>query len=323
MQCSSEKCLKPSNERTVSCWLCLKFFHLKCSNSGVKARDADAISDPQKHLQWTCSSCRGVNIELYKFFTTYKEKFQRINTEFISLQSKMANFGNLFSDFKKLEEQATLLPTSSTMNKNTNTDNGDTSNNLTTDASIVSANHSSSSHAISSLNSLSATFTGPISAGAGSSCPAITLYRPDCASLLSIENANETDSNYSDDNPENYPSPLGTINNSQQVPRPLRAVPRNRLIFISRLAEDTTTEEVEYFIKSKCGDSALISSYKFVYSQPRSISSFKITVPDELFNNILEPSFWPENTFVREYKVKERSNRVAHLPVHAANTSKN
>ncbi|XP_037816681.1 uncharacterized protein LOC119607035 [Lucilia sericata] len=71
------------------------------------------------------------------------------------------------------------------------------------------------------------------------------------------------------------------------VNRELRVIPPKKHIFISRFAFDTSAEDINYYIKSKLNQDADISVYKFNYSQARSITSFKITVPFDIFNCVV------------------------------------
>ena len=65
------------------------------------------------------------------------------------------------------------------------------------------------------------------------------------------------------------------------------------------------------------------STYKFNYSQPRTITSFKITVPLNIFDTIVDPGFWPVSTLVREYQYKEHQRNAVHLPSRNPNAPKN
>lgn len=109
---------------------------------------------------------------------------------------------------------------------------------------------------------------------------------------------------------------MNTFENNPVVHNPLRAIPPRKTIFISRLANNTSIDDIDYYIKSKVGEQAEILIQKFQYSQPRSIASFKLTVSAELFQILLDLNFWPENTLVREYVYKERQhfNNVGVIP---------
>lgn len=123
------------------------------------------------------------------------------------------------------------------------------------------------------------------------------------------------------------PSGSGGVTNVANftVPKPLIVVPPKRTLFISRLAYDTTVEDIDYYIKAKLGNNVDITINKFSYSQPRSITSFKIAVAACVYDQIVDTCFWPANIIVREYIFKEnpRSKNIARLPPRNSFVSKN
>lgn len=104
MDCLSTNCSISGDERMVCCWLCLGHYHLKCS--GLKPRDADALADKIKYLQWTCPNCRTISVEFYNFFKGYKSEFDDIKNDFIVLQKKLTKYGELFTKFTNLDNFA-------------------------------------------------------------------------------------------------------------------------------------------------------------------------------------------------------------------------
>lgn len=115
-----------------------------------------------------------------------------------------------------------------------------------------------------------------------------------------------------------------TSNNAEVVPKQLTVIPPNKSIFISRFASDTTVEDIMYYIKTKLSDVADIHLKKFTYSQPRIITSFKLTVPSHLYEQIFDSNFWPINTLIREFefKVNPRRKNIAKLPSRNPNDKK-
>lgn len=105
----------------------------------------------------------------------------------------------------------------------------------------------------------------------------------------------------------------------------LKVIPPKKSIFISRFAYETTTDNIYNYIESKlnCNPDVLIK--KFTYSEPRDITSFKLTVPNDLFDTLIDPTFWPNNTFIREYVIRNntRSNNIVRLTSYSNNVSKN
>lgn len=345
MECSSDKCLKPENDRTVSCWLCLKFYHLKCSSSGVRARDADALADRQKFLQWTCISCRSVGIEFYKFFKNSKEEFDRISTEFLSLQEKFSDFGKLFTDFKKLNERVSSPPTSTIKRSTNKVGNVITQPNLATDSQAKNKINGSSqivnslstipsTSAVNAVNKATPVVVADHSQFLLNGVAENIIASPVHSIFVSPDKSENGVSPYSSlcvtsDLSQNTILPLPNVPTqtscytSPVAPRPLRTVPPYKNVFLSRLSSETTTEDIEYYVKSKLGINSLISAYKFKYSQPRAISSFRITVPDDLFQYTVDPKFWPIGTFVREYIYNGSRQKAVHLPIRDANVLKN
>ena len=121
-------------------------------------------------------------------------------------------------------------------------------------------------------------------------------------------------------NLENTPPKVDNLQNGHH---PLRAIPPKKQIFVSRLASNTTVEDVDFYIKNIIGQNSDISIYKFSFAQPRTISSFKLTVPLEIFETLLEPNFWPINTMVREYIFRPNQQNIAVLPQNNSSGSKN
>lgn len=89
-----------------------------------------------------------------------------------------------------------------------------------------------------------------------------------------------------------------------------------KAIFISRLASSTSEDSISAFIRESCNIPAPdLFCRKFAVPMEREIASFKIVPPAEYFNQILQQSFWPKGTFVREYKPrtggrKQKNNNV-------------
>lgn len=94
----------------------------------------------------------------------------------------------------------------------------------------------------------------------------------------------------------------------------IRSIPRPKSIFISRLAPEITAEDINHYIKTKLNTDLEISTYKYSYAQPRSITSFKITVPADVFDQVVDPCFWPDYTLVKEYFYREnhKKNNIVH-----------
>lgn len=123
--------------------------------------------------------------------------------------------------------------------------------------------------------------------------------------------------------PMPYSSSLGTTiadPETSTVPRALRTIPPKKTIFATRFAQDTTAAEMKSFVMSKIQNVNLeeILVYKM---NSRYRASFKIIVPEDLFQQIVNPDFWPKNALVREFIYKEEDN--VRLPRSVDPTPKN
>lgn len=109
------------------------------------------------------------------------------------------------------------------------------------------------------------------------------------------------------------PDPVGPTTNCATSIRPAM-VPRQ--IFISRVHQDTTEEEIIEHISSHVsasrGQVACRRITPLLNRGGHSFSaSFKVLVPDDLFSAVISPAIWPANSIVREFVPKTRSKSTA------------
>lgn len=88
----------------------------------------------------------------------------------------------------------------------------------------------------------------------------------------------------------------------------LVVVPPRRTIFLSRLSPATSIDNIRSYIKSTSVglNDKDFTVLKFNYSEPRDIASFRILVPDWIFETLVDRSAWPDGTLVREFIRRER-----------------
>lgn len=318
MDCLKTNCNATENDRMISCWLCEGNYHLKCS--GLRARDADALADRAKSLHWTCSRCRKINVEFYKFFKSYKEQYEQLSKDFVAVQNKLSDFGELFTKFANLDKCVSSQNPPSLTNKISL--NKAQLHSSIADAVVITdgAHPPPTPLEISSHQQFFASQSLAVDQGNLNQASSPTI--PPDVQLLNV--------NCSNSNLNGISSPILSPNEiyaqNQPAVRELRVVPPRKSVFVSRFSSDTTIEDIDYYLKSKLVSNANISTYKFSYSQPRSIASFKITVPFDIFDKVLDPCFWPDNALVREFVYKENPrtrNNVARLPVQNATHQKN
>ena len=119
------------------------------------------------------------------------------------------------------------------------------------------------------------------------------------------------------------PNPSGDLSGLVTVPvipAPLHDVPtddyvivgpRRRTVLVSRLSADISVHRITNYIKSHSpnfndNDCRVL---KFNNFQNRDISSFKIIVPEMMFNILVKQSFWPMGVLVREFIHRDRPRR--------------
>lgn len=102
-------------------------------------------------------------------------------------------------------------------------------------------------------------------------------------------------------------------NNVHSASKPLVVAPSRKAIFISRFASDTTETDVADYVKSKIGIDTEITVYKFVFMEKRNKSSFKIIIPEDVFETVVNSNFWPAKAIVHEYIYRENVARLPNL----------
>jgi len=85
-------------------------------------------------------------------------------------------------------------------------------------------------------------------------------------------------------------SQVSEVQSAAEGRKKLSVVPQRNQLFVSRFTPDTTSEGVLEFIREKF-PSVNISVEQFRFSYARSISSFKIFAPPDVFKVLLSESF--------------------------------
>lgn len=310
MTCSNENCNFTGAERMVSCWLCVEPFHLRCTG-GLKPRDADALSDVGKHLHWTCPRCRVIGVEFYNFFKNSRHEFNLINNDLVALQAKISKYGELFTKFENLDKFASSLHPSSPKRKKT---------------LVISPVPPQTSLPLipTPLNLIDINAVSPLS-----STTSISVTAPPVESVTQAYNFDSTNdpkrilrsSSRNTVNSDNAINSIDKVSNSHiSGPRKLTVVKPRRTIFVSRLARDTSTDDLLFYVKSKIDVDLDILCFKINADRNRSISSFRLIVPCDIFEKVVDPEFWPLGILVREYIYREnpRSNPIS-LPTNVRN----
>lgn len=312
MACSYEHCKVKSNsdQQLLSCWLCDALCHWSCA--GFNGRIFDTIIDRSKGLRWSCLNCRSLDVDFYKMFKDAKLVLSQLKSDMTKVTENLDNMEALLSKFEYIDGSPKRKKTLHSLDNNT----GNTLPNASNLISLLSP----------------AMCENPFQ----NSIPSITETAPSIEKSVDVEKISEispptdldppTDHGHSapNDIPGNIrcntvlgSSPCVSSQDNGNASNPnLVVIPPRRTVFLSRLAPDTTTENIGSYIRSKLsdlGDDIVI--FKFNFSQPRDISSFKIMAPGKYFDDIVSQNFWPEGVLVREYthRVRNRSNVPVHL----------
>ncbi|XP_067623940.1 uncharacterized protein [Eurosta solidaginis] len=95
-----------------------------------------------------------------------------------------------------------------------------------------------------------------------------------------------------------------TAASRSRAPRKVTAIPQSDSIFVARLNLQTTENDISNYICSKLGvafDGKLLKIFKFPLKSESKSSSFRITLPENFFDTVLDSTFWPKHCLVRKY----------------------
>ena len=99
-ECSNAKCnISSEKERYISCWLCEKFYHLKCVK--ITGRQFDTLGEGNG-FRWHCPSCKENDKDISQFFRQTKKSFYDFGIELKSLMNKFKHYEELFNGFHTL-----------------------------------------------------------------------------------------------------------------------------------------------------------------------------------------------------------------------------
>lgn len=351
MACLYTKCkLKGTDQQLICCWLCDSQAHLTCA--GFSGRQFDLISDRSNGLRWSCVKCRAHDIDFYRMFKDTKLLIARMKSDFTTVMENFNKLDSLFDNFEYIEGSPKRKKSSLSVEIGN-------CNNLSNPSSLISLlspavednaaqislpsvsdpvqNSSSvisqpvcirSEHSppiedipISSISTSQAPVMNFASVVQSISTGAIPIVS---VPIVSVSTSQTPAVDYASVVQNNS---IGTISRDagQQGIHNLVVVPPRRIVFLSRLASDTTVDDIGDFIRSNYASiSDDIAIFKFNYSQPRDISSFKISVPGKFFDEIVNKSFWPDGVLVREFVHRDRNRSGGYTRLSPSiNVSKN
>lgn len=304
MDCVFAKCtVRNANEKSIFCWLCNDCAHLKCA--GFNGKSFDKLLDHSNGFRWLCWNCRETETEtnFNILFQETRKSFADLKQCFNIVNEKLLKFESMFMDIKfnnaclnsSPKRKKPLTPSNFLVIPNSNED-----------PEVFLSPAPIPTGEINNVGNVDANIIEEISERQ------VGLNIMDDGAAVSGSNGSLNGS-------------AGIQNtNTKNLMGSLVVVPPRKTIFISRLSHDTSVEKLEEYLKNMCSDfnNTDCKVFKFNYSQPRDISSFKIIVPDKIFHTIIMESFWPTGVLVKEFIPRDRQGRFGriNLPV---STSKN
>ncbi|KAL9874270.1 uncharacterized protein ACN427_012799 isoform 1-T2 [Glossina fuscipes fuscipes] len=343
MDCLFTPCrakIGPESEQFISYWLCDRFGHAKCA--GITGRAADAILDPSKGLRWSCPDYRKRDIDFYKLFTETRNCFSDLSKNLGSLWEKFEIIKTRFDECRYIA-QSSFSPASKVSTRSVACgssplhspksvpsvqvrDSLKSTKNVSVSATAESVGNIKNTKKAGSPSGLSyaevARVSPPIDVTQSSQASSPTTNEGNSKSssppLCSSVNAGRQTEQVAQAVRARVvtPSIFSSTHNSSSVNPAapstddicLKAVPPRKAIFVSRLAPDTSVEKIRGYLAAKAPSVNLkrVSIFKLGPSQSRAISSFKILVPTENMNLILNKPLWPVGSLIKEFIPRDR-----------------
>lgn len=326
MTCFAPKCtVRKEGERQVVCWLCDDLYHMKCV--GLLARTTDQLVDSEIGLRWCCLKCRKVDIEFYRFFTSNRYEFSEMHKEFASLYAKFRKFEERFDKFDCLNELVRTRDNASSSPKRKKVVESISSPQVVNTAPpvLIYEPMDTQANVLALPTTRSRGFQNLIEFDPNS--PTASGSLRGTKSPDNVDGISKTAEPVA--KPPTFLNRIPQTDPKISAPKELTVVKPRKTIFVSRLSRDTTVNDLLFYVKSKLDTDHDILCFKINANSTRSISSFRLIVPCEIFDGIVDSEFWPLGILVREYVYREnpRSNPVF-LPTHVrsqvnSNVSKN
>lgn len=323
MNCLNKNCkITSDTELMITCWLCHQLCHYKCTGYSTLVNEA---ASKQEGIAYFCVLCRKPAVEYFRFFHGTKNRFMDIQKSATTLSENISNYGKLFEEFATLNNLKSPPQITPKRRKSARKGAKD-KDNVSSVRSPTALNPNAIVHNTPSITAssddievfptenqnsteLMPRFTNAKSSNFGATASEILNNQPSTSQKSTLNSVNNK-----------------IANSTAAIAKQLIVIPPKKSIFVSRLAFETTPEDINQYILNKINAvNADIFTKKFNYTQPRDITSFRITVSPDLFDKIIDPYFWPENTLVREYVFRNnlRPNNIARLPTNNDNHSKN
>lgn len=91
----------------------------------------------------------------------------------------------------------------------------------------------------------------------------------------------------------------------------LCVVEKHKYLFVSRLADSVDCDSLGKYLNDGLTGNYLVTQLKNKYPGYR---SFKVGVPSSLWNQVYDPDFWPNGTYVSQFWFRRRSSETENRP---------
>lgn len=276
MACSAKgNCIvRGNNELYVRCWLCKSEFHAKCAN--ISKFVADAIKGSGGKVLFCCDLCIPVKEETAKVHIQCQSAFSNVKKGLENLIKDLATNEEAFKNFSILKK-----PIESLIHKNSDQSFKDKATGTPTPASVGD---------------------NPTNSGSSIKSPKVT---PE----VIVVDTSSSASNQSNSGP--LPSNSGTLGDRPKKQKPkfkeLVGIPTRKTLYLYKVHRDTKSSDIINYISNKFPNRPEIEVSQLKFKKPRSTASFKLFIPLDLVDSLLNLSFWPKFIAVKEFEYHEKA----------------
>ncbi|XP_044747921.1 uncharacterized protein LOC123309099 [Coccinella septempunctata] len=311
---------------SIECANCANSYHIKCANLSLESYNKLRENCADK---WICENCRQMGENASNFINreTQTAEYLHSTMDFSKLREQIvADISAIF--FKEINDLKTIITNQSKQIKELSSE----LRSFKKQKNLIAAPHDSNTPSNQPVRNI------PDDSSLSSASVPLNVT-PACIPDKEIPKLNETltgdlcvtgenSSEWSTvtkrrkrKNPRNSPAvnpispriPISeTTTVTKKINRPLvgtlksnilHVAPKKQLSYlhVSRLSPETTVLELQNFLKEHIQN---VSCEKLNSKQPELYSSFKVSLPTEYFNTVMNPEFWPEGIAVNKFFIK-------------------
>lgn len=315
--CSVSHCCDSNNINLFKCsGVCDKTFHAKCAK--ITQPMADRVIASDSGIYWYCVDCRNVNLFAMSFkLSRMGDEFSRLSKDFLNVSKDLASIQDTFNKIKEFPNGVPEIVIPGSV---------DVTHNVTIPFPISSSSFNTGNPPVTNTNFSNVTVRKK-KVASNSPVTSIDMSKPTVRKkknktpTSSSGNLTSTISNNSNIN-------IGSDVDNQLTS--LQAISPSKTLFISKLVKSITPEDVLHHIRGLLSKSVNFTNVNFecikcykISKKDSFVSSFKISVPSNIFSFLLSPSVWPTHTLVKEFVSNNSRNRAVVPNVVSSQCKKN